>query len=982
MKPPRIARDARGAALVLAVIAAGVLAIIGGAFAMIIQNEARNVSRATAYDQALYVAESGIEDVLYQRSKNQSDPCFPYTDDGTLSGAAGEFNAAASSANCDTDPATDADTSDTDSDFIQCWPYDEKLYANTLLYGPHFECHDGSDAANCPTYSPLAVWPAGPGGGPGWKDADGSKPTPLASASQSSGLRYTTGFFTLCNDNFVGDDLSVEPAKSAACLSPPCARRVFRFSIVSVGSVETRPGENLTRAVKVDIVSPILYAGVIDKYVDRTLMYDTTINGAIHINGWWDASATPPGYFSMALPVNTETPPLVVSVSYPEDPNYPDLPWPNIVMVHLPVRIDIPDVNWSQFENQMDRLYKDASDLYGSGKAHLLKREDYDPANIFSTIGNGTRDFNCGATGQADMCRCGSHSSLTTGQDICNDSDFPQYCESGSATDQSCCTRGSGPNRIHNCSRYSRQVWSDVAFDLFDFNTGGPAAGFESPKIPDGGGLGPRDGSLKPFPATIFDPSLGGPGCSFSNPFACLTRTINRPEFVFMGRHEFAGRVFIDGIMGIGTRTPYHTCGPGDGPLDIYCVEVPQLGVCPLCIPNFAFGVPHWHIGNAKISGEMLVNGKLYMADYVKIDGGALYANDHIIKDDSSALDLTLHIDTLLCSILGWVTGGAVPGWACSLVMTLLQPIIAPIFPWWPVIDLTNNELIDFGTYLDIDGWNTANVINSGTIYTRGDFRLESKPGFDMTTFLLNQTLSLLGLGFLDFTTAYDPVRIWNYGAIIAGGTESAPGFYRDGNVFLGEESRYDLLTYDPDKEENSTGYVFARGSLQVTSDIISHYSGGGVIDSCSFFGYDPDCAASGIFYSGGIAAASGDTNMFTSEGGRLDWNGPEKDYKVTCLNAAEPTFWNDIVGNVTCWARKMPLLCSVFGNCEVSEFNIRGYIFAGQVGGLPMGRLRLDQDTSVIHPAITRKYYRNISGIPVDWMEVNTPANLKNLAP
>ena len=71
----------RGAAFVLAIVASAVLMMLGAAFAMLIGSEAKLLQRQTAYDRALYVAESGIEDVLYQRAKNQTDKCFPFKDD-------------------------------------------------------------------------------------------------------------------------------------------------------------------------------------------------------------------------------------------------------------------------------------------------------------------------------------------------------------------------------------------------------------------------------------------------------------------------------------------------------------------------------------------------------------------------------------------------------------------------------------------------------------------------------------------------------------------------------------------------------------------------------------------------------------------------------------------------------------------------------------------------------------------------------------
>ena len=68
------------------------LAVMGATFAYMLDNEARSNARRAAFDQALYTAESGVEDVLYQRTKDQSNVCFPFAGegtDGTITGAAG-----------------------------------------------------------------------------------------------------------------------------------------------------------------------------------------------------------------------------------------------------------------------------------------------------------------------------------------------------------------------------------------------------------------------------------------------------------------------------------------------------------------------------------------------------------------------------------------------------------------------------------------------------------------------------------------------------------------------------------------------------------------------------------------------------------------------------------------------------------------------------------------------------------------------------
>jgi hypothetical protein len=114
---------------------------------------------------------------------------------------------------------------------------------------------------------------------------------------------------------------------------------------------------------------------------------------------------------------------------------------------------------------------------------------------------------------------------------------------------------------------------------------------------------------------------------------------------------------------------------------------------------------------------------------------------------------------------------------------------------------------------------------------------------------------------------------------------------------------------------------------------------------------------------------------MFTRTGGKLVWNGGFQEYKTTCRNWDEPDFsWDPFNGDLACRASCLP------GMCDRSEFNIRGFVFAGQVGGRPNVWFRLEQDQSVKHAAVTRRYYRSFVGEPVDWMEIEPPASLPKL--
>lgn len=954
----------------MAITTAFVLILLGGSMAMLAQNEAKSASRAAAREQALYVAESGIERVLFYRSLVSSNMCFPFVPLVGKSGyddiyettlydsglPMGQLNDAANQENCHEGSGVDVDTSDSDEDYFQCWPYNEVQYEGTITIPPH-ECRDGSDSskAGCSKYNPLAWWPADETkpDSVGWMPMDPTLNAPLStlqSKTEKGRQRFTTGFFTVCNDGFKnGEDYSSPPGSDIVCSDPPpaggCARRIMFFSIVSVGEVLTRDEEVVRRAVKVDIIPAALYSGVVDQYVDITGMVSTNINGPIHINGWkknneWKAFFASYG-ISFAGLYSIFDPPDMISVSFPEDPSNPDwqpsllgLSFGKITYVHLPVRIDIPEVNWDKWLDRMKELYDDFADLAGK-QVHTLRMTDYNPADMYDTNGDGSDEFPC-TSAQNDECQS-------------NDWFWELDCPPNSIP------QGAKNPRIHNCRSTGYALWgdpTDTYIDLYDYNTGNPVEGNERPTDMTGGAVGHRDKSLRYVTRQRINPAIGNPGCNFTNIMGCLIVTEQRPQFIFMGYHEFRGKVFIDGGIGMGFRTPYHTCGTGDG--FPWCIRInfPIFG-------SISFGIPHWHIGRVKIVGEVLVNGGTYMADYINIAGGALYSDEDVIKDESSGFDITLDLGALICFIL---TGGA-GSWICDFVMGIVNPIFQLFFPWWPTIDLTNNGLIDFEAYLDIDGGNLANVVNSGTLFTRGDF-VYTMPSFDLATFALNTIIGQF-LPFLKLSPAVDPIRIYNFGSIVAAG-KNVGGTWLGGDINIGGHDRIDLMTCDPtgdgfcdDASEASTGYAIARGGLTVESDIISHHGGWGLFDNCtgaSFMNLDEDCAAAGIFYSGGVVTMG-------------DVQGKDKQFGSSeCMSLEEN------IMNITCW------LGEIF-SWKVSEFNIRGHVFAGKVGGMPAVELRLDQDPSVRNEAISRRYFQQLSGLPVDWMEIDPPANLYKLS-
>ncbi|MFH1539715.1 MAG: hypothetical protein ABIH66_12230, partial [bacterium] len=253
MKITRIFKnEEKGAGIILAIIAATVLTLIGGTFAMLVQNEARSAARGAAREQALYVAESGIEMVLFYRSMVSTNLCFPFVSligkpgydpsyEQALFGAdlpEGMLNPLANTNNCFEKSGIDVDFADADEDYFECWPYNEALYEGRITIPPH-ECNDGSDSVKCPNYNPLAWWPKDDTTDPslvGWMPMHVDRtdiPAPLTvadSVKEDGRQRFTTGFFTTCNDAFnSGEDYSSPPGSDIVCSDPPpaggCARR-------------------------------------------------------------------------------------------------------------------------------------------------------------------------------------------------------------------------------------------------------------------------------------------------------------------------------------------------------------------------------------------------------------------------------------------------------------------------------------------------------------------------------------------------------------------------------------------------------------------------------------------------------------------------------------------------------------------------------------------------------------------------------------
>ncbi len=130
-------------------------------------------------------------------------------------------------------------------------------------------------------------------------------------------------------------------------------------------------------------------------------------------------------------------------------------------------------------------------------------------------------------------------------------------------------------------------------------------------------------------------------------------------------------------------------------------------------------------------------------------------------------------------------------------------------------------------------------------------------------------------------------------------------------------------------------------------------------------------------------------TNLLLSESTRrtrlaelvfgVDGNGTEDDLQTALRNAGFDVFvyQNDPAVDPAIFLEQDFQMVAGGGNA----FAGRADAFAGKVGGMPRVQLRLDQDPSVRNEAITRRYFEQLSGLPVDWMEIDPPANLFKLA-
>jgi hypothetical protein len=219
------------------------------------------------------------------------------------------------------------------------------------------------------------------------------------------------------------------------------------------------------------------------------------------------------------------------------------------------------------------------------------------------------------------------------------------------------------------------------------------------------------------------------------------------------------------------------------------------------------------------------------------------------------------------------------------------------------------------------------------------------------------------------------------------------------------------MLNSHANENPTNTGYMFARNNLQIAGDLISHYAN----STSNYCSPDyikltgptiaADCPANGIFYGGGQTDNTNPDPLyqvggFTTRGGGMGLSGSEEDgtatscggsaatacnkvYNTTCQNPDEPAFWGGLFDNLACWAGNAPILgcLPLIGKtCTPSEIDIRGYIFAGQIGGAPNAYFRLDQNYEPLMKAVQRRYYKTLNGTPIDWMEIQPPTSVTRL--
>ncbi len=985
-------RQWQGFALAPVLVAGIIMALGAAAAAIVAQSQFRQQIDSQSHQEALYAAEMGLQTLIQARLAHRDDQerslCYPFNNNSN----APNVNPVVGIPDGNFPYGSLNDCMNVRGNIAGgvvpvCNAYDERIldsYSDPPNPPAPFQPAGGltpNDDTYPGSFKPLAVWPVGnsstirapmnTSGLDEWIDLDNS--TTSIETCTKSGLdcgdskrRAQLALFNLCDN----------PLKCGAS-APPCPKTPWAVQVVSIGEVQ-RGDKLFRRAVAVDITTPFLYAGVIDRYVDITLMWAAEIRGPLHVNGICDEEANRVGcsaFFAAdpgGIPLGVGAPftdfDSTVSVSFPEDPLNPDgirddlsgfaelvvcgllgSPACDITFVHLDRKVPIPNVRWRTFENRLIELYVGAAGGYG-GPASGMGGPNRWLARLASFYSNNDRNDEESSPQTFWRCADKDYSSIVPHGDNRRWADMPWRF-------------------IRTCAESSAKiVWSPGTF--FDRQVG------NSVGTPDAAGGDYRNMSLPlesvwVYTGINFDNILGG-SCNFGNLGACIGTWVDYPRFGFIGSHEFSSNngnansaFFVDGHIAMGEPTPWHSCGPASGGLfgilnwDLCLVIGPWVVFGFTILPQILIGMPHWHVGWINIKGEMLINGQLHLSDKITIDGGAVYATSLIQKAGSSGLKITFDVLQFILQIIKCIFFGCadlcIPLVGLCLIGDVVYGIIVAIFGSFTI------TLFEHDVTLQIIGGN-ASIPNSGLLYSRTQFTYKAASSVTFSAVMAILSLdSLLG-GFFNFglgiEIANGRVQLDDGGTIAVNGDAANEN---DGGILLlgpgaGGSKDIDLQVKDINGNGDRVGYLLAEGRIR-TQEIGEEYK--------TILGFDTDetiGTARGVFL-GSQAFQGRDDCVFHTTDQPVDdlgdprTPGPYED-SVSCLI----DYGLDLITE------------GVASFVQRRNVQIQGHIFAGKIHSMIASDMVLVQDSSVLRDVLKRNFIIDPDNLIFNYYEVPAP--------
>ncbi len=982
-----------GFALAPTLIAGTVMALAASAAAIVARSQMQLVMDSQDQLEALYVAETGLNSLLTARYKNPANMCFPFTNNG---------NAAPDEGYTFPDPAANPNDASVAKGSLHscawvtspgpgvsavCNAYDEKILPFNVTAPAPFQGPLGlvpNDDTYPGSFKPLAIWPVTAGAadlrGPmntsgldQWLNLETPNAGDLNATCTKSGNDCTSAgnkikrraqmaLFNICND-------------PQDCVTPPCPQSAPMLQVVTVGEVQ-RGDKVYRRAVAVDITNPWMYSGVIDKYVDITLMWNAEIRGPLHVNGICDQELTRQdcsAFFAYNAGISLGVGALwadfdsVVSVSFPEDPLNPDdirsdlpaimqtivcdllgAPACDVRFVHLPVKIPIPGVRWQTFEDRLIQLYVGAAGAYGgdAGGAGApdrwlsRRRNFYGSSSLYNDE-------------ESDLEHSGGGWSWS-----CADASYVSIVPHGVNR-----RWADGPWKfIRTCASEAEAIsWNPGTFFDVMANTSG---------VSEKSGPDYRNQSMDlelvwVYTGLNFDNILGGT-CNLSNLGACIGTWVDYPKFGFIGSHLFnsnngnaANAFFVDGHVAMGEPTPWHSCGPNSGGLfgilnwDICLVIGPWVLFGFTILPQILIGMPHWHVGWVKIQGEMLINGQLHLSDKITVEGGSIYATDLIQKAGSSGLKITFDILAFILQIIKCIFFGCadlcIPLVGLCLFSDIIYGVLVAIFGSLTI------TLAEHDVTLQLIGGN-ASIPNSGLMYTRKGFTYKAASSVTFTAIMAILSLdSLLG-GFFSFGLGFEiangRLQLDDGGTIAANGVAANQN---DGNIILEGSKDIDVQVKDVNGNGKRVGYLFSEGRIR-TQEIGEEYK--------TILGFNTDETtgnARGVFI-GNQAFQGRDDCVFHDLDTPVSADGVSRIGPYENATSCLINYGLDILtGGFADFVQKRNL-------------HIQGHVFTGKIHSQIASDMIIQQDSSVLADIINTNYVFDSGNMLMNYYEVIPP--------